>query len=363
MSTEVRPGARRSPIKPRLRTRRAGVVPILSVSLLTLFVGCTAEAEPRVESSPQGGGYTTSRQAIDGAVSMPSEAPAQSSRLDRETSRQTSASLDRRDTYTSNTNPPDLERKSLGPLQALFQEDEDASHARELHRRDLVRECMSSRGFDYFVTEPEVGELAQLYRDPYDLESRRNRGYGILEGIIDNMSPARSDPNQKYYEALSPGARASYDDALYGTDSSGYDSESCFISTAERSEGGESMRTLAPLIVALEDRISSDVRLLGAWVLWSDCMTANGFRGVDDVSAVYDLVISRIPSGAHLDDLTDAKEFEISVALTDLECWAAHVRDIELIVRNEMEAEFVDNHELEILAAITSRENAASDGA
>ncbi|MEU7556149.1 hypothetical protein AB0B01_28110 [Streptomyces sp. NPDC044571] len=159
----------------------------------------------------------------------------------------------------------------------------------------LISRCMGARGFPYEVTEVAgaSGEAARSF--PYgvdDVAWARAHGYGGREER--RMAQARqADPNQRYFQGLSPSARAAARTALMGSSPVGLSvkaptgmtitasTEGC-IAEAERTLYGDLKGWFRVKVVTMnlrpvrEARVREDQRYADAVRQWAACMRAAG---------------------------------------------------------------------------------------
>lgn len=178
---------------------------------------------------------------------------------------------------------------------------------REAKVQEAVRKCMEEEGFDYIPMDPSAMNV-QIRSPGSDdnAEFRRTKGYGITTTFGDKPESEDhgSDPNEAIRSALSEEERKAYDKALFGAaakeagggnfsvrvgpgpggadvdeSSSGPSlSEAGCFGKAQASVGdGNRIERVGPKLKELEERISSDPRMVTANAAWAACMSDAGY--------------------------------------------------------------------------------------
>ncbi|MET9958414.1 hypothetical protein ABZ128_04890 [Streptomyces sp. NPDC006326] len=198
----------------------------------------------------------------------------------------------------------------------------------------LISRCMGARGFPYEVTEVTgaSGEGARSF--PYgvdDVAWARAHGYGSREERR-RAEARRSDPNQRWFQGLSPSERAAARTALMGASPVGLSvqaptgmtitasAEGC-IADAERALYGDLKGWFRVKVVTMnllpvrEARVREDRRYADAVGRWAACMRAAGrpYATPDD---------SRQAAAHYAESLPaqEADAAEIALAVTEATC-------------------------------------------
>lgn len=193
--------------------------------------------------------------------------------------------------------------------------DEGAFQEREAKVQEEIRRCMQEQGFDYVPIDASQMKVHRVGPGSDDnTEFRRTKGYGVTTRIAEAQDAGPggdSDPNRKIREALSEADKKAYDQALFGSAADHVDGgefsvkigpggvakagdaqiTGCFGRAQEEAgEGKDQIRELGPKLQELEQRISSDPRMVKANAAWSKCMSDAGFEYEKPEDIVPDLM-------------------------------------------------------------------------
>lgn len=189
--------------------------------------------------------------------------------------------------------------------------DETAFQEREAKVQEAVRKCMLAEGFEYVPADPSQMHIEVRSPGGDDNSAfRSTKGYGITTTIGDRPAASEkdsSDPNQRIREALREEDQEAYDRALFGDVEIGGDGNfvvrvgpgggsvgdatagepaaapdsaqaGCFGRAQQEVGGGEDeLQQVGPELQELEERITSDPRLVKANTAWAACMSEAGF--------------------------------------------------------------------------------------
>lgn len=198
-------------------------------------------------------------------------------------------------------------------LEAALGFDEKAFRAQEPKVQEEVRKCMKQEGFEYVAVDLSQANFAVNGPGGQDdPDFRRTKGYGITTTFGDEAAgtAAKADPNQKIREALGEADQKAYDTALYGAAVSP-DGEGSFIAggrpvdaaagaaaaptpedmgcfgraNAKVRDPGGKLQRLGPKLDQLQQRMTSDPRIVKADAAWAKCMKTAGFtfKTPDDI--------------------------------------------------------------------------------
>ncbi|MDR2565458.1 MAG: hypothetical protein LBC97_05240 [Bifidobacteriaceae bacterium] len=238
-----------------------------------------------------------------------------------------------------------------------------------------IAACVREEGFEYQIEEGRyVQEETPPAVAPGTMEYRALYGYGISSGELSGAGaagPGTDDPNMAIRESLSAEGRAAYDLALGGEETVDADgvinrSGGCYDLAWDAVYGGAAFtgglrwEGLLEEMTSLGDRAAASAEMAKVNGDWSACMRGKSFGalgGPDDATALAD---ERSRSGA-----ADAVEFEVRLAVADLECQ----QEVDYQVRSDqilysLEEEFVDARkaDLESWAQEAKEELAALTG-
>lgn len=250
--------------------------------------------------------------------------------------------------------------------------------AREIHREELIAQCMADLGFEYQLYLDEsmlpVGEGEPWLRDDSDWVARY--GYGNLrEDVEPGSVPSTSrswgqhntdtDPNREHFYSLSAAEQAAWNLALWGPPFSwgGCAGQAEQQSQDEQRGGFNLLLTdeFMPLFTAINEMWSDQwFEITEADQDWAHCMADAGYPDFDQqwqAQASIGAPRVSVPGQAVMvfgiddEELAELRVQEISLALADLNCrnqtdFAARRRVFE----REIEIQFVNDHRLAIAA-------------
>lgn len=182
---------------------------------------------------------------------------------------------------------------------------------REAKVQEAVRRCMEDEGFDYIPMDASAMNV-QIRSPGSDdnAEFRRTKGYGITTTFGDRPTSSvevegDSDPNQMIREALTEEEQAAYDKALFGAaagearrgefavrvgpgpggavaaedagEAPDLFQAGCFGKAQSEVGDNNRLQRVGPRLQEMEERISSDPRMVKANADWAACMADAGF--------------------------------------------------------------------------------------
>lgn len=252
----------------------------------------------------------------------------------------------------------------------------------------IVR-CMAADGFE-FIPDPTRGDnpVDQAQSDLTVRQWTTEYGYGIstsFDTIVENQT---SNPNMANLFTMSESAREAWLDSLMGPDREGFDldigarplEEQGCIGHAIIETGGsgavEGLEELGDTYDEGEQAILDRTEMITAVEAWSQCMAESGYTGYGKLEDPEDDIDSRLraitaPLSAALDniDQQDARALidgtsegleglpgldvealrelqaeERKVALVDLDCYDAHVKETFEPLRDEFERGLMDTY-------------------
>lgn len=206
-----------------------------------------------------------------------------------------------------------------GPLSATEQ------RALELQQEERIAECMAQAGFEYtpFDRSVYMSDIDRLSEEP---DYRSKHGYGVVlayelfewpntdaEGnLLVSAAPSDVNPNDAYYESLSPDDMEAYSEAMYGPTmpEMTYDEEGSLVQTNVAMEdrgctGAAYVATFghspfddadfAARYDELRDQTLGDPAVAEAVDAWVDCMretdAAYDFTSDDEASSFVELAL------------------------------------------------------------------------
>jgi len=270
-------------------------------------------------------------------------------------------------------------------------QDELMAHAAAQQREveEAIAACMAREGFEY--VPQDVGEMLAPADHPRqqlsEEEFRREYGYGITtleREAIQGPGGAMDDPNLALLEQLDDAEREAYERALYGEQMAfdmDADPDDVEMPQIEGCQGeamdevqGDQMQVadeLIPELMALEEQINADPRMVEALQDWQTCLREAGFD-FEDRFDPYNHLSQRFaeleqaafeqmdkegfdpdegPIEPELDpdELEELRQEELEIAAVEWQCTETHLQDVEAEVRTEYESAFIDEnrHELE----------------
>jgi hypothetical protein len=243
----------------------------------------------------------------------------------------------------------------------------EARQRQERQFEELVATCMADQGFEYVPYVESDNDSAER-EDPHALpleEFTEQYGYGISTlGDVGTFDVVE-DPNDALLAGMSAQAVAEWQEALYGD---GATEGGCLNAAAD--EIGDPMvefEGLAEDLTLFEDGLGNHPDMVAARQRWSECMEAAGHPGFDNLDMPSNSLWERLLElqgwegegdlagefegdlpEVDDDDLRELQDYEVAVAGADFTCREAHIDDVADDVRDELEAEFVDEHREEL---------------
>jgi hypothetical protein len=264
---------------------------------------------------------------------------------------------------------------------------------------ELIRVCMVDQGFEYIPYEQEIYDPSEAALEQE--QWREQYGYGISTYVGEDVPSMGEyvDPNQDYLDSLSEANLAAYNEALWGES---YDEpyvegteppppSGCAAEASDQVWGDDARRdeSLYEDLDEMEQAIQADERLVAAKEDWSACMEEAGFSyetqddiyddlnaqmseimgwdtggggvtvatamGVGKAAAVDqepapgvwatdETIVGGEPQDYDEAALEELQTYELSVAEADDACTEEHVADVEAEVREDHQADFLEEH-------------------
>jgi hypothetical protein len=237
-----------------------------------------------------------------------------------------------------------------------------------------IQRCMRESGFDYVPVDPFAGQgivaRASRLNDEQFIEQF---GYGI--STLWGLGGRETDPNARIRGSLDPVTRKAYDRTLYGdhpnvtfvdavdggdlTRLGGCTREA----TAAAFGDGEVISAIVGKFDTLDERITSDRRMVRAEQAWIACMAAAGhpYRSEDaieeDFTKRMEAIVGPIPGPLATappagekprpydrNRLRALQREEVAVARADFACEEKEITPVEAVVRPEYEARFQERN-------------------
>ena len=305
---------------------------------------------------------------------------------------------------------PEPEETPMGALDKLFEQlsgayDEEAYREKEMAVQELIAECMSDEGFEYFPVDPGAVMYEARAADGEDeipwgtLEFAEQWGYGItVQPEMDDsglepeplpIDPGMEDPNGEYVAGMSESEQAAYYAALHGSawdepiDPEAewvpptWDQMGCYGYAQHEIYGdaafgtGEEFQSLMDEMNLMWEAINEDDRVTEANAEWASCMADAGQGDVTKVGdgeelinelvmPIWDEVYAEIPPDATDEDwrAADAEikrrmgeftEQEIELAVADYTCREdVGYDDLLLEINLDHQQRFYDEHKDEL---------------
>ncbi|MGH2945106.1 MAG: hypothetical protein ACRDPC_02350 [Solirubrobacteraceae bacterium] len=239
-----------------------------------------------------------------------------------------------------------------------------------------IQACMRQSGFDYVPIDPFAGQttVAKATRLS-DEDFVKQFGYGIST-LWGRGSPREADPNERIRAGLGAADRSAYDRALWGdhpgsTFTDAVDSGDltrlggCTRKAAVAAFGdGQVIARIVARFDALDERISSDQRMVRADERWAACMASAGYRfesgdeieehftkGMEDIVGPLPGPLATGPPAGEKPRpydraaLAALQQEEIAAARTEYACEREHIAPVEAVVRPEYEARFREENQ------------------
>ena len=266
---------------------------------------------------------------------------------------------------------------------------------------EFVAHCMVDEGFEYTANVVNPEDWSDPWSEAYALppdEFAEQFGYGISTMTFEEIEQdLPQDPNQEYYESLSPEAQQAYERALhgdmmawegdepppvdergcYGIASAEIYGEDPYESYDEENDPWTQFESLMSDVGSLSQRIQTDSRVEEAAQAYFDCMADAGYPDLDYVGHAQESVYERMddvygwsemeePAFAEGEEVTEdtittyeepdidpaelagLQEYEIELAVLDYECLAGHYNDVFAEVSYALQEEFITEHRSEL---------------
>ena len=277
--------------------------------------------------------------------------------------------------------------------------DEELQKFAEVER--LVAECMAAEGFDYTPLEPELAANPFTFPgadlSPADYAAQYGYGITTIDEQALGQEAAAANPNEQMLDSLSEAARYAWHVAENGalaaaekfgrevpTDADAHpgcrpEAEEAVWGNRDKGQVPAEYDRIREQMDALWDRIFGDTRVADAASRWLDCMADAGFPELthpDDARTeiarrhweLYGLDYpsfqdegprrpgrdipppSPDPRGGELTDaaaLEELQEYEIGVAVADLDCRADYDATV-VEVRADVEQQFIEANRAEL---------------
>ena len=179
-------------------------------------------------------------------------------------------------------------------------------------------------------------------------------GYRISIGDV-TSAPASTDPNETALDAMATGERAAWLRAYLGSETQ----NGCASRLNPSRSQIERQQALVQEIFGdeleqLQLRVYADQRVVDGQAAWVECMQAQGFAFANPGAPVAEIrnAMEAQPTGNELESL---QKHEREVAVADASCPFNNFGGWERVyteVYDEMYAEFIGDHEAELLAVI-----------
>ncbi len=227
-----------------------------------------------------------------------------------------------------------------------------AEENRKIEER--AQSCMAKEGWEYEVTP--LLDAAMFESVPV---IGTKTGYGYYESVDLGLwlnDPAKVEqatagrPNHDYFESLTPDEREQW----FAASSECLEEASLFYAVKPPAimssvEGFD----LDAELELLDQRIANDPRLVEAWLVWSRCMSGEGFefenrerifQQLDRQVEVFDSIVASGATGLPSDlkpKFAAFRDNEVEIKEADLLC-ADQVENVERVVRIDLELEFIE---------------------
>jgi hypothetical protein len=257
-------------------------------------------------------------------------------------------------------------------------------------QEEAIRDCMVAQGFEYTPVDRR-GDIQIREVNLEDEEWVRQNGFGITTNFPpdrDQQPSEENDPNRAYRQSLSAEQQEAYDRALFGesrdvpgngpvtSGASGGPGFStfggeggCLAQALEESGADFGDSALDDALQELEEQIRNDARVIEANQEWAACMSDRGYtyasreEAIEDIASRFREIIGAETPGGDEDEggiaiiiggdpnaeydqeaLAELREEEIAVALAAFECGKDSIDGVLREVREEYEAQFIDQH-------------------
>jgi len=268
-------------------------------------------------------------------------------------------------------------------------QDQDDYDKQQIEVEELVATCMADEGFDYIPVDQSQGRVI-TNDDPVDTNTEEwvaSHGYGMTQTPeeIEEMNDGAEewvDPNQPYVESLSEGEMTAYYEVLYGVqptdeelnDDGSYDynweNAGC-QGAAQHEVQGENVyeqEEHKALFDAMNDMYTSlqanpETKKLDAE--WASCIADAGYPQFKAKQDAIDDVIEKSnglwedgsETGPTDEQLAEAREYEIEIALADFKCAdSIDYNDKVMAIQFEVEEQFITDNKAELDAIVAEAE-------
>lgn len=210
-----------------------------------------------------------------------------------------------------------------------------------------VRDCMKLDGFDYemneYVASPADVETAAFWIEP-DLEFAREHGFGIVDDFLRGTSldsdvpvpdEAETGTTEDDSNVIEQATGRAYEEALNGDLSNGGELGGCRLK-AQRLVDEELRDAELPsdaTMLALAMALERSPRLLQIQDEWSVCMAEHGYEfqaEEDAINEVVQMAKQLDESVVNESEIASIQEFEIDIAVADVECISPHFDELTL---------------------------------
>ncbi|MCL2423572.1 MAG: hypothetical protein FWD11_06730 [Micrococcales bacterium] len=290
--------------------------------------------------------------------------------------------------------------EKIGPVESRIHDvygawSEERWYAFSVRAEELIAACMKEKGFEYLPVPPDMGYQSSTGPDQGtdDVDDdpvayAKEHGYGIVPASKAEYqarwgsgedTPA-DNPNDAYYEGLSPTQQEAYDEALSGrhpVDEDEYESGSHEYDWTAFGCAGEAQHEVwdkdeTPIddtviddyYAYVEDQVANDPRVHKAEKNWSSCMSGKGYDFRRPENA-WDSIVKKYNELAgsnwdsldwepNLDQISDADlaslhADEITTATADAQCdKKAGVTESHNNASFDADTEFYRTHKAEV---------------
>lgn len=299
----------------------------------------------------------------------------------------------------SDSDEPSMAASS--PIGAFFAGDggfEAAINEYTTRVEEAIVVCMAEQGFEFKPTGAQQNEVQERQNDLTVREWTEEYGYGISTSFDSIAQQQANDPNSEILFSLSASERdiwlqtllgSSFDDPTAGEDGADLENQGCIGASIIETGGQGVIEGLEEFGEAYEkgEAVIYDTNeMIVAVGDWTRCMSEAGFpdysdldspeddigRQLDDITRPLDAALDELDPeegralvegdvldleslpGLDVDALRALQETEKKTAITDLDCYEVHVRDVFEPLRNDFERGLMDTYgsELDALANI-----------
>lgn len=268
--------------------------------------------------------------------------------------------------------------------------DQDEFNAQQKEIEEAVAACMAEEGFDYvpidYSSQDFSGPSPEDFEDTNTEEWVAANGYGMSqpEQSEEQQEPAEEfvDPNQEYIESLSPSEQTAYFNTLHGVPPTDeelgedgsyeykWEDAGCYGAAQHEIQGDnpyedEKHRELFDALDSMYQDLQSDPAISALDAKWASCMADAEYPDLKQKQDAFELAIEKQnefykddgSTGPTDEQLAEAREFEIDVALADFRC-SEKVRynDTMMEVQFALERQFIQDHKSELDALLADAE-------